>query len=104
MNQCVSALLLIETLGVLNENSPCFKAVLHLRVVCCIIFGFLFSYCDHCKLVSTHPSLVVIDMVNHHTGVTQMGDLHLGDLPYKDSGVILPSSVKKEWLVEGTCL
>ena len=56
MHQCLSALLLQEILTVLYENSPCFKAVLHLRVVCCIIFGFLFSYCDHCKLVSIHLS------------------------------------------------
>ena len=34
-------------------------------------------------------------MLYHHTGVTQMV-IHLGDLPYKASGVILPSSVKKD--------
>ena len=54
MHQCVSASLLTEILGCLNENSPCFKVVYHLRVVCAIIFDFLFSYCDHCKLVSYH--------------------------------------------------
>ena len=54
MHQCLSALLLTELFGVLNENFPCFKAVLHLRVVCIIMFGFLFSYFDHCKPVSNH--------------------------------------------------
>ena len=39
-------------------------------------------------------------MLNHHTGVTQMV-ICLGDLPYKESGVILPSAVKKYgWLRE----
>ena len=73
MHQCLSAPLLIEILGVLNENSPCLKAAHHFRVVWGITFGFPFSYCDHCKLC-VNSSLVVIGMLNHHTEVTQMGD------------------------------
>ena len=41
MDQCLSALCLIELLGYFGEVSVCFKAVLHLKVVCCIIFDFL---------------------------------------------------------------
>ena len=74
MHQCLSAYLLQEILGVLNENSPCFKAVLHLRVVSCITFGFLFFLIWALK-TCVNSSLVAIGMVKHHTGVIQMGDL-----------------------------
>ena len=66
MQQCLSALLLTELFGVLNENSPCFKAVLHLRVVWSITFGFLLSYFDHCKFESNHLH-VWEGILNHHT-------------------------------------
>ena len=55
-------------------------------------------------MTCVNSSLVEIGVVNHRTGVTQMGDLHLGDLPYKESGLILPSSVKNHgWLKEDMC-
>ena len=94
MHQCLSALLLTELFGVLNENSPCFKVVLYLRAVCFIRFGFLF-FLFWSLQTCVNSSLVVIGMSIHHTWVTQMGET-LGWLPYKGSGVIMPSSVKKD--------
>ena len=54
MDQCLSALCLIEFLGLFGGVSACFEVVLHLKVVCVITFDFCGSIYDYGEPMSNH--------------------------------------------------
>ena len=70
MDQCLSAVFLIESFGSLNENSACFYVVLHWIVVCLITFDYFCFSCDHSKPKSNHS--YVCEVCQHITHISRL--------------------------------